>query len=51
MPGGPDLRPNLSFGQESKANPQTWELLPAFGLRLEGLTLKLQNPLLDVDVR
>jgi len=43
------LQATLPFGQAS-ANPTSrlWEFLPVFGLRLEGMTMKLGNPSLVI---
>lgn len=39
---------NLPFEQVQTQSPKLWALLPTFGVRLEGLMLKLKNPSLDV---
>jgi hypothetical protein len=43
----PGLIPNLSFEQAQTQFPKLCAVLPTFGVRLEGLMLKLKNPLLD----
>lgn len=39
---------NLPFEQVQTQSSKLWALLPTFGVRLEGLMLKLKNPSLDV---
>jgi hypothetical protein len=43
----PDLLSNLPFEQAQTQFPKLGALLPTFGVRLEGLMLKLKNPSLD----
>jgi hypothetical protein len=45
--GDPSLLTNLPFKQAKTQFPKLGALLPTFGVRLEGLMLKLKNPSLD----